>query len=44
MLNVDYIKKEEIKEHNPQWPKFPNHPFRILIIGSSGSGEIMFIC
>ena len=44
MFNVDYITKEDIKEHNPQWREFPNHPFRILIIGSSGSGEIIFIC
>ena len=44
MFNVDYITKEDIKEHNLQWPEFPNHPFRILIIRSSGSGEIIFIC
>ena len=26
-------------EHNPNWPEIPDHPFRILIIGGSGSGK-----
>ena len=26
-----------IKEHNPNWPEILDHPYRILIIGSSGS-------
>ena len=25
--------------HNPNWPYIPNHPYRILIIGSSGSSK-----
>ena len=25
--------------HNPTWPYIPDHPYRILIIGSSGSGK-----
>ena len=25
--------------HNPNWPYTSDHPFRILIIGSSGSGK-----
>ena len=33
---TDYITKEDIKEHNPKWPKIPNHSYRILIIGGSG--------
>ena len=37
MFNFDYITKEDIKEHNPNWPKIPDHPYRILIIGGSGS-------
>ena len=28
-----------IKEHNPNWPKIPDHPNRILINGCSGSGK-----
>ena len=39
MFNFDYITKENIKEHNPNWSKFPYHPERILIVGASGSGK-----
>ena len=37
MFNFDYITKEDIKEHDPNWPEIPDHPYRILIIGRSGS-------
>ena len=37
MFNFDYITKEYIKEHNPNWPAIPDHPYRILIVGCSGS-------
>ena len=40
MINFDYIAKEDIKEHNTYWPEIPYHPYRILIIGSPGSGKI----
>ena len=39
MFKFDYITKEEIKEHNASWPEIPVHPFRISIIGGSGSGK-----
>ena len=39
MFNFDYITKEDIKEHNPNWPQFSDHRYRILIVGGSGSGE-----
>ena len=39
MFNFDYISKENIEEHNLKWPEIPNHPYRILIIGDSGSGK-----
>ena len=39
MTNFDDVIKEETKEHNPNWPEIPDHPYRILIIGSSGSGK-----
>ena len=29
----------EIKENNPNWPYIPDHPYRILIIGGSGTGK-----
>ena len=25
--------------HNPNWPYIPDHPYRIFIIGGSGSGK-----
>ena len=37
MFNFDYVTKEDIKQHNPDCPKVPDHPYRILIAGSSGS-------
>ena len=33
----NYIQKRDIKEHNPKSPEIPDHPYRILIVGSSGS-------
>ena len=39
MIDFDDVVKENIKEHNPNWPQIPNHPYRILIIGGSGSGK-----
>ena len=37
MFNLDYITKEDIKKHNPNWPGFLDHPYRILIVAGSGS-------
>ena len=37
MINFDDVIKENIKEHDPNWPQIPDHPYRILIIGGSGS-------
>ena len=39
MLNFDDVVKENIKEYNPDWPQIPDHPYRILLIGGSGSGK-----
>ena len=39
MINFDDAIKEETKEHNPNWPQISDHPFKILIIGCSGSGK-----
>ena len=38
-INFDYVTKENIKAHNPNWPQVLDHPKRILIIGSLGSGK-----
>ena len=37
MINFNCVTKENVKEHNPNWPQVPNHPYGILIIGGSGS-------
>ena len=39
MINLDSITNESNKEHNEKWPYIPDHPYRILIIGGSGSGK-----
>ena len=39
MFNFHYIIKEHIKEHNPKWQEISNHPYRMLVIGGSGSGK-----
>ena len=39
MFNFDYITKEDIKEHNPNWPEIPDYPQRILIVEGSVSGK-----
>ena len=37
MINFDDIIKENIKEHNPNWPAIPDYLYRILIVGGSVS-------
>ena len=32
MFNFYYIAKEDIKEHNPNWPQVRHHPYRILTV------------
>ena len=39
MFNLDDITNENNKQHNEKWPFIPNYPYRILIIGGSGSGK-----
>ena len=39
MINLDSITNENNKEHNEKWPYIPDHPYRIIIIGGSGSGN-----
>ena len=39
LMETYVITKENIKEHNQSWPQVFNHPYRILIIGSSGYGN-----
>ena len=52
MINLDSITNENDKKHNEKWLYIPDHPYRILIIGVSGSSKtntllnlmIKFIC
>ena len=39
MFNLDSITNKNNKEQNKKWPFIPDHPYRILIIGGSGSGK-----
>ena len=38
MINFDEYTNENKINHNPNWPYTPDHPYRILIIGGSGTG------
>ena len=39
MINLDSITNENNKKHNEKWPIIWDHPYRIIIIGGSGSGK-----
>ena len=44
MINFDdYINENKTEQeqhsHKKNWPYIPDHPYRILIIGASGSGK-----
>ena len=39
MINFDDYTNENRTKHNKNWPYIPDHPYRILIIGGSGSGK-----
>ena len=37
MINFDNYTNENKSGHNLKWPYIPDHPYRILIVGGSGS-------
>ena len=37
MFNLDSITNENNEDHNLKWPYFPDHSYRMLIIGCCGS-------
>ena len=39
MINFDDYVNENKTKHNKNWPYIPDHPYRILIIGGSGTGK-----
>ena len=43
MINFDdYVNENKIR-HSENWPYIPDLPYRVLIIGGSGSGKKKFI-
>ena len=38
MINFDDCTNENKTEHNLKWA-YPDHPYRIFIVGGSGSGK-----
>ena len=40
MINFDDVRKENIKQLNPNQPQVSDHPYRILRVGGSGSGKV----
>ena len=42
MINFDNYVSENKTEHYPNWSYIPDKPYRILIIGGSGSGKKMY--
>ena len=39
MINFDNYTNENKTLYNENWPNIPDHQYRILIIGGSGSGK-----
>ena len=39
MFNLDDVTNENNRDHNKKWPYIPDHLYRMLITGSSGSGK-----
>ena len=39
MINLDSITNESNKKSKEKWPYIPDHPYRIILIGVSGSGK-----
>ena len=39
MINFDDCTNENKIEHNSKWPYISDHPYRILMVGGSGSGK-----
>ena len=39
MIDIDSITNKNNKKCNKKWSYIPDHPYRILIIDSSGSGK-----
>ena len=42
MISFDDYTNENKTQHNKNWPYIPDHPYRIFIIGGSGSGKQIY--
>ena len=43
MFNLNETTNENNEDHNKQWSNIADHPYRILIIGGSGSEKNKYI-
>ena len=39
MFNLGSITNENNNKHNEKWPYIPDHPYKIIAVGGSGSGK-----
>ena len=39
MFNLGSITNENNIKHNEKWPYIPDHPYKIITVGGSGSGK-----
>ena len=39
MFNLNDVANENNRDYNKKWPYIPDQPYRMLIIGGSGSGK-----
>ena len=39
MMKFDDVRGKNTITHNLNWPYIPYHPYKVLIIGGSGSGK-----
>ena len=39
MINFDDFTNENKRKQNPHWPHIQDHPYKLTIIGGSGSGK-----
>ena len=41
MFNLDYITKEDLTKHNPNWPKIPEYPYGIRSFESGKTNALI---
>ena len=39
MIELNDATKENMREHNPNWPQIPDHLYGLLILEGPGSGK-----